>query len=78
MTQPPDSREMSYYFALSQIGLEMVAPMGIGLLLDYWLGWMPWATIIGLVLGFVGGMIHLVTMIQQHDAQKRQPPGDAP
>ena len=78
MTQPPDSRELGYYFALAQIGLEMVMPMGIGVLLDYWLGWMPWATIIGLILGFTGGLIHLVTMIRQHDAQKRQPPGDKP
>ena len=40
MTQPPpDSREMGYYFALAQIGLEMVAPMGLGIGLDYWFGW---------------------------------------
>jgi F0F1-type ATP synthase assembly protein I len=78
MTQPPpNSREMGYYFALAQIGLEMVAPIGLGLLLDYWLGWMPWATVICTVLGFVGGMIHLVVMVQRHDAEERRPPGGA-
>jgi F0F1-type ATP synthase assembly protein I len=70
---------MGYYFALAQIGLEMVVPMGIGLLLDYWLNLLPWATITGLVVGFVGGLIHLVLMVRQHDAAKRrQPPGGAP
>jgi hypothetical protein len=78
VTQPPDSREMGYYFALAQIGLEMIAPMLLGLLLDYWLDRMPWLTVIGLILGFVGGMFHLVLMIRQHDAERRQPPGDAP
>jgi len=75
---PPDSREMGYYFALAQIGLEMVAPMGLGIGLDYWFGWTPWATVIGLVLGFVGGLVHLVLLVQRHDAEERRPPGGAP
>jgi F0F1-type ATP synthase assembly protein I len=76
--RPPDSREMGYYFALAQIGLEMVAPMLVGLGLDYFFGWTPWATVIGLGLGFLGGMVHLVMMVQRHDAEeRRQPPGGA-
>ena len=76
--QPPNSREMGYYFALAQVGLEMVAPMLVGIGLDYYFGWGPWATVIGLGLGFVGGMIHLIAMVKQHDAEQRQkPPGDA-
>jgi F0F1-type ATP synthase assembly protein I len=77
---PPNSREMGYYVALGQIGLEMIAPMGLGLLLDYWLDTMPWATIIGLILGFVGGLVHLVLMVNRHDAEERQrqPPEGAP
>jgi F0F1-type ATP synthase assembly protein I len=69
---------MGYYFALAQIGFEMIAPMLIGLGLDYWLGWMPWATVIGLIVGFVGGMVHLVRMVQKHDAEERRPPGGEP
>jgi F0F1-type ATP synthase assembly protein I len=76
--RPQNSRELGYYFALAQIGLEMVAPIGIGLLLDYWFGWLPWATAACAVLGFVGGMAHLVLMVHQHDAEeRRRPPGDA-
>ena len=78
MTQPPNPRELGFYFALAQIGLEMVAPMVIGLLLDYWLDWLPWLTVIGLTLGVVGGMVHLVMMVQQHNKERQQPPGDAP
>jgi F0F1-type ATP synthase assembly protein I len=81
MTQPPpNSREMGYYFALAQVGVEMVAPMGLGLLLDYWFDMMPWATITGLIVGFVGGLVHLVMMVNRHDAEERRqkPPGGAP
>jgi len=69
---------MGYYFALAQVGIEMVAPMGLGLLLDYCFHWTPWAMIVGLVVGFVGGLVHLVLMVRRHDAEKRRPPGDAP
>jgi F0F1-type ATP synthase assembly protein I len=76
---PPNSKEMGYYFALAQVGVEMVAPIGLGLALDYYFGWLPWATVVCAVLGFVGGMAHLVLMVTKHDAEERQkPPGGAP
>jgi F0F1-type ATP synthase assembly protein I len=69
---------LGYYFALAQVGMEMVAPMLVGIGLDYYFGWAPWATVIGLGLGFLGGMVHLVMMVRQHDAEERQkPPGGA-
>jgi F0F1-type ATP synthase assembly protein I len=74
---PPDSRELGFYVALAQVGLEMVAPIGIGLALDYYFGWLPWATVICTVVGFVSGMVHLVVMVQKHDAEQRRPPGGA-
>ncbi len=63
-----NSEDTRYFFALAQVGMEFVAPIVIGALLDSYLGWMPWATITGAVLGFVGGMYHLITMLN------RQPP----
>ncbi len=76
---PPSSRETGFYFALAQVGLEMVAPIGIGALLDAYLGWTPWGIVGGCIVGFAGGMLHLVVMLQQHEAeQRRQPPGDKP
>ena len=58
----PDPKELGYYFTLGQVGLEMVVPVGLGVLLDRWLGWMPWCTVIGAVLGLALGLIHLVQL----------------
>jgi F0F1-type ATP synthase assembly protein I len=67
-----DPRDMRRYMTLSQVGLEMVAPIGIGLALDYFLNSMPWATVSCTVLGFVGGMVHLVAL-----SRERPPSGGA-
>jgi F0F1-type ATP synthase assembly protein I len=65
---PPDSREQGFYFALAQVGMEMVAPIGIGVALDHYLGWRPWGAIGGALFGFVGGLAHLIALVHQHDA----------
>jgi hypothetical protein len=78
-----DRRETSRLLGLSQIGLEMVAPIGLGLALDYWLGWLPsvpWLTITGAVLGPTFGLIHLVRVMNRENAaeaartQRREAP----
>ena len=73
----PDQRETGYYMALSQIGLEMVGPMGFGIALDYYLHWTPapWATVIGFAVGFLGGFVHLVLLVNQQDQVDRSKPG---
>ncbi len=48
--------------ALSQVGLEMAAPIGLGYLADRLLGWLPVLTVLGAIVGLVGGMAHLVIM----------------
>ena len=68
---PPSPEELGRYFALSQIGLEMVAPIGLGLALDYWLGSSPWGAVIGAILGLLGGMGHLVVILNAKSAQDR-------
>jgi hypothetical protein len=69
----PDPKEIGHYFALAQVGMEMVAPIVIGVVLDYQLGWMPWATIAGAVFGLVGGLMHLVALLN-----RRNRPGPPP
>ena len=64
-------RQLAYYFALSQVGFEMVAPIGLGYFLDWWLGIFPWMTIGGAILGLFGGLYHLVVM------SKRAPTDDS-
>jgi F0F1-type ATP synthase assembly protein I len=75
-----ETRELGYYFALAQVGLEMVTPLIIGLVIDYYAGWGPWATVSGMVLGFVGGVAHIVLLTNKHDAAQRneQKPGSKP
>jgi ATP synthase protein I len=70
-----DPRELRRYMTLAQVGWEMVAPIGVGLLLDYFFNSLPWATVVCSVLGFVGGMVHLVMLAQKSNAdEERRPP----
>lgn len=76
---PPDSRELGHYFSLAQVGLEMVFPLIVGVVLDSYFGWKPWATIAGIGFGFVGGLVHLIVLSNRRDAADRsKPPGGAP
>ena len=60
--EPNSPRQMAHYFTLSQVGLEMAAPIGVGYLIDRWLDIFPWVTISGAVVGLVGGLYHLVAL----------------
>lgn len=61
---PPDRRELGRNYALAQIGFEMVVPIGIGMALDFYLGWTPapWGVVVGTVLGLVIGITQLVAV----------------
>lgn len=65
-----DPKELGFYFALSQIGMEMVAPVGLGALLDYYLQWAPWGTIVGALVGLIGGMAHLIALVNSRNRAK--------
>ena len=67
MSQKPSEREWGLYMALAQVGLEMVVPTVIGLVLDYYLGTSPWLTVGLTVVGFVGGITHIVLLQRRFD-----------
>jgi hypothetical protein len=75
--QNPGSREMGRYFALAQAGMEMAAPIALGAWLDHLLGWSPWLTISGALLGTVGGMVHLIWMAQRLGNDQTKPKKDS-
>jgi F0F1-type ATP synthase assembly protein I len=71
-----DSKTLGKAMALSQVGLEMVAPIGLGYLADTWLGWLPVLTLVGVLVGLVGGMAHLLFLLRQTEKDDRNdPPG---
>jgi len=47
---------------IGSVGTEMAAPVIIGVLVDWWLNTMPWFTITLTVLGFIGGLYHLILL----------------
>jgi hypothetical protein len=55
-------RLMAKLMTIGTVGTEMVAPIGLGLLLDYFLGTMPWFMVTGAVLGLVVGIVHLIQL----------------
>jgi len=75
----PNPKELGFYFALAQGGLEMVAPIGVGVLIDWYFDTMPWATIVAGAFGFVGGLTHMVMLVNRHDrgSPPRPPEGEA-
>jgi F0F1-type ATP synthase assembly protein I len=77
MDQEPSPREMGYYAALAQTGLEMVLPAVGGYYLDQWLGTTPWVFISAAVFGFAAGLIHLIAIVNRKDRDesgKKPPP----
>jgi F0F1-type ATP synthase assembly protein I len=59
---PVSPREYGYYISLAQVGLEMAAPIGLGLLLDRYLEWSPWGVVGGAVFGLIAGVAHLAAL----------------
>ena len=57
MSDDPTPREMGYFAALAQTGLEMVLPAVVGYFVDEWIGTRPWITVIAAVLGFSAGLV---------------------
>lgn len=50
---------------VTTIGLEFALPAAVGYGVDTWLGTKPAATVVGVVLGFITGMLHAVRMSRE-------------
>lgn len=57
-----DRPSMQGWAIASQISSALVGPVVLGVLLDYQLGWTPWATLVGIGLGLFGCMFVLIRM----------------
>jgi F0F1-type ATP synthase assembly protein I len=68
----PDSRETGRLFAFAQVGMEMVAPIVIGIIVDAHLDSAPWGVAIGAVVGLAAGLWHLTVLAKRFD--ESEPP----
>ena len=78
MSQTSGGRDGGDYRGLAIAGTavtELVAPILIGVWLDQRYGWSPWGIAVGAVIGFVGGIAHLVYLTKQADRKKSGGPG---
>ena len=75
---PGDPRDVQRYFAYSQIGLEMVAPIVVGLLLDLVLHTLPWCVLVGVALGPTVAFVHLIYMVNKDNKADSSPPPSNP
>jgi F0F1-type ATP synthase assembly protein I len=50
----------------------MVVPVAIGVFLDGRFGWSPWGVAVGAVVGFVGGLAHMLILLKR--GEERRPP----
>jgi F0F1-type ATP synthase assembly protein I len=72
--RPVGSREYGFYISIAQVGLEMAAFVGIGLLLDHYLDWSPWGVVGGAVFGLVAGVAHLAALANRGDDRDSKKP----
>jgi F0F1-type ATP synthase assembly protein I len=73
----PRRSDLARYLEFAQVGVEMVAPLVLGLVLDHYLGWTPWLMIAGAVLGLVGGLYRMVALanrINREEERSREEP----
>jgi F0F1-type ATP synthase assembly protein I len=78
MSEQPMPRDLGYYAAIAQVGIEMVVPAIGGFYLDDWLGTAPWMMIAGAVVGFAGSLIHLFAILRRKARDETSGPKPPP
>jgi F0F1-type ATP synthase assembly protein I len=72
--KPINPREYGYYLSVAQVGMEMAAPIGVGLILDRYLGCSPWGVVGGAVFGLIAGVAHLAVLAnRRNDSNSAKP-----
>ena len=61
---------MQWASRVTTVGLEFALPPLLGVWLDRWWGTTPWATVVGAVLGFAVGMMHILRIAREAPGSK--------
>lgn len=74
MSQGLDPNDFKEYSAIGlgwSIGITLVVCILGGVFLDRWLGWTPWLTLIGVVVGLIsaGYLLYELTLINRTDRE---------
>jgi F0F1-type ATP synthase assembly protein I len=69
----PNPRLLGWYYAMAQVGFEMVAPIALGWWLDSLLDSGPWILVAGVILGMAGGFLHLVILANHEPPEDDKP-----
>ncbi|HET7040682.1 MAG TPA: AtpZ/AtpI family protein [Gemmatimonadales bacterium] len=73
---PGSSREVGdgyRYVALGiTFGLGIVLFMGVGYALDRWLGWTPWLTMVGTLVGSVLSFVNVYAKLEKERLQAKR------
>jgi F0F1-type ATP synthase assembly protein I len=73
-SESPDPRQLGRYYAIAQVGIEMVVPIALGWWLDQQFGTPPWLLVVGVIGGLVLGIGHLVALTRDDNAGPPQEP----
>jgi F0F1-type ATP synthase assembly protein I len=70
MSLPSSEEQKRFRFMqLAQVGWTIATPLIIGVLLDWWLGTMPWCTVIGALLGPVVGFVQMLNILRNKETK---------
>ena len=76
MAKRPQRLDLTKYAA---VGTEFVAAVGLmvglGVLMDRWLGTTPVFILVGLVIGFTAAMYRLIKVAREIERENQKPPG---
>lgn len=73
-SENPDPRQLGKYYAMAQVGVEMVVPIVLGWWLDERLATAPWLLVVGVFGGLALGIVHLVLLTRDENSN---PPKDS-
>ena len=79
MSQPtPPADEFRNAARIYQVVSEFVAPMLVGLLIDWWFQTMPWATLVGVVAGLAVGGMRVAQIVRKLGEMDQKPKAGPP